>query len=240
MNFLKKIRKSLKSSFPYELLKNYFPKVNYSFSETYGEDLFVNYFFKDLKKGFYVDIGCNLPKSGSLTYSLYKKGWNGIKVDISKRSIELNKIHRKRDINLNVSVGKDEKEVDSFIFYDNCSMNTVNKKFSKYTEKSVNKKPEINRISQKKLDTILKQNKIAKINYLNIDVEGNESEVLSGFKISQFMPELVSIEIHDKICPPLENKIYKYFIKHKYQLASIYGWTYFFTLKGHNKSHFSI
>ena len=119
-------------------------------------------------------------------------------------------------------------------------MNTVNKKFSKYTEKSVNKKPEINRISQKKLDTILKQNKIAKINYLNIDVEGSESEVLSGFKISQFMPELVSIEIHDKICPPLENKIYKYFIKHKYQLASIYGWTYFFTLKGHNKSHFSI
>ena len=74
MNFLKKIRKSLKSSFPYELLKNYFPKVNYSFSETYGEDLFVNFFFKDLKKGFYVDIGCNLPKSGSLTYSLYKKG----------------------------------------------------------------------------------------------------------------------------------------------------------------------
>ena len=157
MNFLKKIRKSLKSSFPYELLKNYFPKVNYSFSETYGEDLFVNFFFKDLKKGFYVDIGCNLPKSGSLTYSLYKKGWNGIKVDISKRSIELNKIHRKRDINLNVSVGKDEKEVDSFIFYDNCSMNTVNKKFSKYTEESVNKKPTIYKIPQKNLAVELLQ-----------------------------------------------------------------------------------
>ena len=28
-------------------------------------------------------------------------------------------------------------------------MNTVNKRFSKYTEKSVNKKPEIHRISQK-------------------------------------------------------------------------------------------
>ena len=79
-------------------------------------------------------------------------------------------------------------------------MNTVNKRFSKYTEKSVNKKPEIHRISQKKLDTILKQNRIKKINYLNIDVEGSETDVLSGFKISQFMPELVSIEIHDKNC----------------------------------------
>ena len=74
-------------------------------------------------------------------------------------------------------------------------------------------------------------NRIKKINYLNIDVEGSETDVLSGFKISQFMPELVSIEIHDKNCPPLENKIYKYFIKHEYQLASIYGWTYFFYIK---------
>ena len=63
-----------------------------------------------------------------------------MKVDISKRSIELNKIYRKRDINLNVSIGKVEKIVDSYIFYENCSMNTVNQEFSKYTEKSVNKK----------------------------------------------------------------------------------------------------
>ena len=240
MSFLKKIRKSIKSSYLYDVFRNFFPKTNKSFSETYGEDLFVNYFFKDLKKGFYVDIGCNLPKSGSLTYALYKKGWNGLKVDISKRSIELNKIYRKRDINLNVSIGKVEKIVDSYIFYENCSMNTVNQEFSKYTEKSVNKKPLINRISQRKLDTVLKKNKIKKINYLNIDVEGNEAEVLSGFKISQYKPELVSIEIHDKTCPPLQNKIYKYFLKNKYQLTSIYGWTYFFSLKEKSKIHFSI
>ncbi|MBD22768.1 MAG: hypothetical protein CL572_03790 [Alphaproteobacteria bacterium] len=240
MNFFKKIRKAIKSSFLYEVLKNYFPKVNKSFSETYGEDLFVNYFFKDLKKGFYVDIGCNLPKSGSLTYMLYKKGWSGIKVDISKRSIELNKIYRKRDINLNLSVGKDEKVVDSFIFYDNCSMNTVNKEFRKYTEKSVKKKPTVNKITQKKLDSILKNNNISKINYLNIDVEGNESEVLNGFKISKFKPELVSIEIHDKKCPPLENKVYKYFVKNNYELISIYGWTYFFTINEKNNIHFDI
>ena len=128
MSFFKKIRKSIKSSFLYDVIRNYFPKINKSFSENFGEDFFVNYFFAGLKEGFYVDVGCNLPKNGSLTYLLYKKGWNGIKVDISKRSIELNKIHRKRDINLNFSIGKEEKLVDSYIFYENCSMNTVNKK----------------------------------------------------------------------------------------------------------------
>ncbi len=240
MSFFKKIRKSIKSSFLYDVIRNYFPKINKSFSENFGEDLFVNYFFAGLKEGFYVDVGCNLPKNGSLTYLLYKKGWNGIKVDISKRSIELNKIHRKRDINLNFSIGKEEKLVDSYIFYENCSMNTVNKKFSKYTEKSVNKKPIVNKIPQKKLDSILKYNNVKKINYLNIDVEGSENEVLSGFRILKFKPELVSIEIHDKFCPPLENKIYKYFIKNKYELISIYGWTYFFSPQKKGKIHFNI
>ena len=71
----KKIRKKIKSSFLYELIKNYFGEYKKSYSESFGEDLFVNYFFQKKKKGFYVDIGCNLPKSRSLTYLLYKKGW---------------------------------------------------------------------------------------------------------------------------------------------------------------------
>ena len=95
MSFLKKIRKSIKSTYLFDVFRNFFPKTNKSFSETYGEDLFVNYFFKDLKKGFYVDIGCNLPKSGSLTYALYKKGWNGLKVDISKDQLNLIKFTEK-------------------------------------------------------------------------------------------------------------------------------------------------
>ena len=39
--------------------------------------------FKKKNSGIYVDIGCNLPKSRSLTYLLYKK-LMGIKVDISQ------------------------------------------------------------------------------------------------------------------------------------------------------------
>ena len=99
----KKFRKKLKSSYLYNLLTNYFGKYKKSYSENFGEDLFVNYFFKDVKEGFYIDIGCNLPKNSSLTYLLYKKGWRGINVDISKRVINLNKVIRPRDINLNIT-----------------------------------------------------------------------------------------------------------------------------------------
>ena len=113
--------------------------------------------------------------------------------------------------------------VNSFIFYENCTMNTVDENFKKYTIKSVNKDPDIKKISQKTLNRILIENKISKFDYLNIDVEGYEINVLEGFSIAKFKPSLVSIEIHDKDCPPTENKIYKYFIKNNYNLVAIYG-----------------
>ena len=58
-------------------------------------------------------------------------------------------------------------------------------------------------------------------------MEGYEANVLDGFNILDYKPLLVSIEIHDENCPPNKNKIYNYFIKNKYNLVSIYGWTYF-------------
>ncbi len=235
----KRIRKSIKLSFIYELLKNYFGDYKKSYADSFGEDLFVEYFFRNLDIGFYVDIGCNLPKSRSLTYLLYKKKWRGIKIDISERSIDLNKIIRRRDINLNLSVGKVEKTVKSFIFYNNCSMNTVDKDFKKFTEKSVNKKPIIKKIEQKKLNTILDTYNIKKINFLKIDVEGYEFEVLQGFNLKKFDPDLVSIEIHDEACPPIKNRVYNYFIKNNYQLVSIYGYTYFFSKKEKKNIHFN-
>ena len=54
-------------------------------------------------------------------------------------------------------------------------MNTVDNNFKRYTQKSVNKKPEIYNIQQK-IGFILDQYKLPKINYLNIDVEGSEIE----------------------------------------------------------------
>ena len=51
-----------------------------------GEDIFLRKIFNK-KKGFYVDVGCYHPLDGSNTYLLYKKGWNGINLDISTLSI---------------------------------------------------------------------------------------------------------------------------------------------------------
>ena len=119
-------------------------------------------------------------------------------------------------------------------------MNTVDEKFKKYTSKSVNKEPLVKEIQQTTLNQILCEKNIKTIHYLNIDVEGYEMNVLRGFNIRKYNPNLVSIEIHDEDCPPLKNNIYKYFIKNNYRLVSIYGWTYFFEKKRNSKIHFKI
>ena len=73
----------------YFLIQKYFknkPKYSYSFG---GVDLLVNHFFRNQKKGVYLDIGCYHPINGSNTYLLYKKGWNGINIDSDFESIKL-------------------------------------------------------------------------------------------------------------------------------------------------------
>ncbi len=240
MNTFKRIRKKIKSTFIFNILHNIFFKPLKSYANSFGEDLFVNNYFIDQKKGFYIDVGCNQPKINSLTYNLHKKGWKGINFDISERCIKLYNFFRPNDLNLNFSIGSKEEVVKSFIFYENCTMNTVDKNFKNYTSKSVNKKPEIHEIQQKTLDQVLIENNVNRIDYLNIDVEGYEMNVLRGFNIKRFCPLLVSIEIHDLDCPPVKNQIYKFFKKNKYNLVSIYGWTYFFEYNSNKKIHFKI
>ncbi len=237
---MKTIRKKLKSSLFYNILQNIFYRPKKTFSECFGEDLFINHYFKDNISGTFIDVGCNQPVINSLTHSLYNKNWQGINIDISKRSIDLHNFLRKKSINYNIAVGERTKEIEAFIFYENCTMNTVNKRFKKYTEVSVSKKPVVNRVKQFTLNQIIEKNNLKKIDFLNIDIEGNEMNVLKGFNITKYKPDLVAVEIHDNNCPAVNNPIYMYFIKNNYFLTSIYGWTYFFEHKKKKSLHFNV
>jgi len=50
--------------------KNYIKK-SYSGG---AQDLIINYFFKDKKKGVYIDVGCYHPYNGNNTKLLYDRG----------------------------------------------------------------------------------------------------------------------------------------------------------------------
>ena len=69
-------KKLLKNSFFYyiykllKILRN--KNQSYHFGE-FGEDIFIDRIFKNIKKGVYVDVGCYHPFKGSLTFRLFKR-----------------------------------------------------------------------------------------------------------------------------------------------------------------------
>ncbi len=69
------------------------------------------------------------------------------------------------------------------------------------------------------LTELLDQNKVTKVDFLSMDIEGSEPGALAGFDIDRFKPELVCIEAH----PPTRKAILSYFKKHNYALVPHYS-----------------
>ncbi len=198
-----------------------------------GEDIFISKFFGDLKKGFYVDVGALHPINGSLTYLLYQKGWNGINIDMMQENLKLFEIFRKRDVNLNIAVSSSKGLINAYLFEIGSGINTIQLEVAKKWKSKINKNFVTREVKKNTLNNILKNNKVVKsFDYLNIDVEGHEFDVLKGFNLKKYKPKLISVEIHVlKTKDIFRSSVFKYLSKNNYELVSQYKQTSFFTPK---------
>ncbi len=208
--------------FTYKVLKIFRNSKKKVHLGEFGEDIFVRRFFKKYKNGFYVDVGSYHPIKGSLTYDLYKKNWTGLNIDLSKVSIDLFKLSRPKDLNLRAAITDYDGKID---YYENSPINQQN---------SLNEKPHAKKIQIDcyKLNTILDKNEIKKIDYLNIDAEGNDYKVISSFNFKKFEPILISIEFNDYNLNNLINSDINILMeKNEYKLISKFGVTCFYVHK---------
>ena len=197
-------------------------KPNFHYAE-FAEDIMVNRILKNFKKGFYLDVGAYHPYKGSLTQNLYKRGWKGLNLDISESSIDLFNIARPKDININCAVSDFNGET---YYYENSPINQQNSLINQ------NEKQKKIKIQCLKLSEILKLNNIDKVDYLNIDTEGNELKVLAGLDFNKINPFLFTIEDNSFDLKNLE-KLEKinFLYEKKYELINIIGVTMFFVKK---------
>ena len=203
-----------------------YKKYSYSFNCI---DLIIAYIFKNKKNGFYLDVGAQHPISNNNTYLLFKKGWRGINIDLDKKNINLFKIARPNDYNLNYALSDKIEETELFYYHDSSPINTLNKDVSKFQSAKIK---EIKKIKTNTLDNILENLKInIQIDYMNLDVEGFEEKVLSGFNIKKYKPLVISVEFLDlkmkklefknnNIQTILDSNIYKYFIENNYYFVN--------------------
>jgi len=180
-----------------------------------NEDTAVLDYFKDKKNGFYIDIGCHHPTYINNTYLLYKKNWSGINIDISQFSIDLFNYMRPQDLNYNCAISNKNKIVKIFYQKEFSQLSTIKSIQAKSVFQGNIKEKDIQAFS---LDEILNRDKYknTKIDFLNIDVEGADLEVLEGLSFDKFKPELICLEIHDKEVK--KSEIYNFLINKNYEL----------------------
>jgi len=175
-------------------------KTSFSFG---GVDLLINYIFKDVKKGMYLDVGCQHPISNNNTYLLYKSGWRGMNIDLDQRNIDLFNLDRPHDININSAISNQNEERNLFYFHKGSPINTLDEEISEINK---NKIQNIKKIKTQTLNFYLKKFNFNKIDFLSIDVEGYEYKVLESINLSLYKPKIICVEYLDKNLKKLEFK----------------------------------
>ena len=180
-----------------------------------GEDVVISNYFKDKEKGFYIDIGCYHPIHRNNTFLLFKKGWQGMNVDIHDFSIELFNYARPKDLNYNFAVSNKSEKIKMFFQKELSQLSTIDQNQAKKAFQGTIKEKEIQAYTLNEILNFSKLNN-KKIDLLDIDVEAADLKVLQGLSFEKFKPELICIEIHEKNLK--ENETFKFLKYYNYEL----------------------
>ena len=170
---------------------NKYTKISYSIS---GVDLIIDRMFSKMKKGIYIDLGCNHPIKHNNTYLLHKRGWEGINIDADEKSIKEFQNLRKKDHNVSALISNKKCKIRYYFYHERSALNTVDAKLVK-RRKAKPKKIIVRETTT--LNDIIENSpyKKSKINLLSIDIENHEYEALKNFKFKKYDIDCIVIEI---------------------------------------------
>ena len=159
--------------------------------------------FKGFKNGFFVDIGAHNGKNINNTLYFEKNNnWTGLNVEPIKNVFDKLVINRPNNINLNCAVCNNNGETE-FIYNKGYSemisglKDTYDSRHWERLQKEIKTKnsiTELIKVKTKKLETICDENNISHINYLSIDVEGAEFEVIKSINFNKVFIDVIGFE----------------------------------------------
>jgi FkbM family methyltransferase len=160
-------------------------------------------FFRDSAPGFFVDVGANQPQTGSQTWALEQRGWSGVLVEPQPDLADALRLERRAKVYAVAcsSPANAGKTLQLHLAGVHSSLSPH------FYAAGMERKGSID-VPVMTLDQILNDAQApAPIDFLSIDVEGHEMDVLSGFDLARWRPRLILVEdevrsrrVHRHLC----------------------------------------
>jgi FkbM family methyltransferase len=170
----------------------------------YSEDLIISDVFQKIgiDKPSFLDIGAHHPKHLSNTALLYELGSTGINVEANPVLIEDFKRDRERDINLSVGVGVNEGILKFNLIKDSPALSTFD---DAQVRRLINMGKSIEKVMD--IDVVHVSTIISSYcddifpDFLSLDVEGSDFEILNSIDFYKTKPKVICVEInsHDNL-----------------------------------------
>lgn len=163
-----------------------------------GEDILLSKYLTILHPDtpvHYVDIGAHHPIRFSNTYLFYQQGGNGINIDAMPGSMKSFQKIRHRDINLEIGIGERE-EIRTYFSFSEPAVNTFDKELAEVRVNQGYKLLKEYMVPIKRLSDILDEHwsKEKGIDFITIDTEGYEMQVLASNDWKKYRPHFIVVE----------------------------------------------
>lgn len=156
-----------------------------------GEDVVLDRFFR-APTGLYIDVGANHPVYHSVTKHFYQLGWRGINVEPDPACFAKICEDRPEDVNLCIALAAAPGEAMLHVI-PNTGLSTLRMDIAaRWSERGY--VPQSTSAMVGTLAEVCREHAPSGIDFLKIDVEGLESEVIGGGDWRAFRPRVVVVE----------------------------------------------
>ncbi len=167
---------------------NRFPSYAQNF-----EDVMLNRCFPG-NEGFYVDVGAHDPDIDSVTRAFYERGWSGINIEPLPKMAQRLRARRPRDITLEIAIGASEGTATLHDIDNGGGVSTLHAGIAADHAAHGWAGAPIT-VTLRRLDAVLAEHAADRtIDFLKIDVEGLEEQVLESADLRRFRPKVLVIE----------------------------------------------
>jgi FkbM family methyltransferase len=157
------------------------------------EDYHLDLVFEGQSEGTYVDVGGGHPVADNVSFWFYLKGWRGLVVEPQEELAAIYRGVRPRDHTVSCLAGREEGETELHVVDRLHGFSTTVREHAAEAAKFGAGYTTVLR-PVRTLGSLCTEAGLDRIDFLKIDVEGAEAEVLAGMDFGRWRPRVVVVE----------------------------------------------